>query len=86
MFNIVIDFLIGLQTPYAACYVEGSETRLNDSLCSAASKPDVNSIAPKACNTHACDSYEWVSTAGTCSVSCGDGKLICNTMLLSTTM
>ena len=73
---IVIDIPIGLQTAYAACFVESSETRLNDSLCSAASKPNVSSIAPKACNTHACDSYEWVSKAGTCSVSCGDGKFI----------
>eukprot|EP00112_Aurelia_sp_Birch-Aquarium-sp1_P003530 Seg1394.13 transcript_id=Seg1394.13/GoldUCD/mRNA.D3Y31 product="A disintegrin and metalloproteinase with thrombospondin motifs 18" protein_id=Seg1394.13/GoldUCD/D3Y31 len=65
----------GKQTAYAACYVVGSETRLDDSACPSASKPDVSSIALKDCNIRACDSYQWVSKAGTCSVSCGDGVL-----------
>lgn len=49
----------------------------NDTMCNAANKPDVSSIEPKTCNVEACDSYEWKTKDGTCSVSCGDGRQNC---------
>ena len=73
--NINLEFaLLGLQYPYAACYVV--DVRKNDSECDAATKPDISKMEPRACNIEACDSYEWKTKDGTCSVSCGDGKIL----------
>ena len=70
-FSPELSFL-GKQYPYAACYIVDKLT--NDSACNATEKPDTSSMGAKLCNLEACDSFEWNTVDGTCSVSCGDGK------------
>ncbi len=53
-------------TPFAAC-------TLKDRECPADQKPDLKSVEPKACNTHACPTYEWVASYGDCVAKCDSG-------------
>ncbi|XP_065062702.1 A disintegrin and metalloproteinase with thrombospondin motifs 6-like isoform X2 [Rhopilema esculentum] len=63
----------GFQYAYTEC--QRIDKKVADSECPAATKPDISAIPPKSCNTEACDSYDWHTKDGTCSVSCGDGTI-----------
>eukprot|EP00794_Sanderia_malayensis_P011708 gene11708-12929_t len=65
----------GFMYSYNECRIPGSDIKVNNSLCTATPPP---TLPPKPCATVACESYEWRSVAGTCSVSCGDGIISIN--------
>ena len=72
---------IGIEKASIICNDPSTGNKLDDSKCNAAKKPSISDKDNKICNEQMCDPFIWKNEEGVCSVTCGKGKSIENTLI-----